>query len=531
MKIALGLLLPLALAGCAQVREPQGGPKDTQAPKLMSSQPADGSTLFSGKRIVLHFNERVRLDRVADHLLISPPPAKPPTVSISRATDVVIDLNGPLKANTTYTFNIGEAVKDLSEGNPAAGLAFVVSTGPILDSLSVVGRVMEASTGLPVADALVLLHDGRDTGDVRTAPPAYFTRSGPDGRFKLAHLPGGTMVLNALVDRNGNYRYDLPNEEIAFLDGPVHPGDTTAHELRLFLPLAATQFVIGAQVQEERGWRMVFARPAGAIGLRSLDRQGGNLHWWAEWGRDRDTVVFWPSDTTLLGGQRFILSEGGIALDTLTYRPTGPMPFNLKLTAAIDPVTGAARMISSRPVASVDAGRAMLRADTVPVPLEAELDTAQRRTIGIGPASTKGHELALTLFPKAVEATMGGTNDTTKLNFGKPDPRTLGKLKVEVVPDSGLVPPGPFVLQLLGAQDKLIREASGLPLPGSVQWTNLPPGTYGLKLIADRNADGRWTTGSYSPMVQPEHVWRLKDPVVVRAGWSVESIWPLKTRP
>ena len=138
-KSAWAVLSVALLAACAQVKEPQGGPKDTEPPHLLSAEPADGSIRFSGKRIVLHFDERVKLDRVRERLLVSPPLAKAPDVMVSGSKDVAITLNAPLAANTTYTFNIGEAVQDLSEGNPAAGLSFVVSTGDHVDSLSVKG--------------------------------------------------------------------------------------------------------------------------------------------------------------------------------------------------------------------------------------------------------------------------------------------------------------------------------------------------------------------------------------------------------
>ncbi len=526
-RFALAAILLWMLAACAQVREPQGGPKDTAPPKLLTAQPPDGSIRFTGSRIVLHFDEKVRLDRVREKLLISPPLGKAPDVTVEKGSDVVIRLNAPLAPNTTYTFNIGEAVKDLSEGNPADGLSFVLSTGDYVDSLSVRGFVMDAFSGLPAADVLVLLHQANDTGDVRTAPPSYFTRTKPDGSFRLTHLRSGQKQLNALRDRNANYRYDLPNEEVAFLDSTIDPADSVAHYLHLFQPLSATQFIADRKVLEDRGWRMVMARPARDITLRSLDRTGGTLAWWPEWNKARDTVVFWPSDTTLLNGQRFVVSDNGVPFDTLAYRATAAMPFNLKVTAERDPIAGGFRLASTRPVASVDPERAELRLDSLVVPLVALLDTNARRTIAIELQLQKGKEATLTLYPKALVGIMGGTNDTTRLRLGSPDPRTLGKLKVEVVPDSGTVPPGPFVLQLLSTRGRVLREERLPALPATLEWAGLQPESYGLKLISDGNGDHQWTTGSFSAGVQPERVYLLKDPVVIRAGWAVETNWKL----
>lgn len=525
-KAVLGVLIPLLLSACAQVREPQGGPKDAAPPRLLSAEPADGSVRFTGKRIVLHFDEKVKLDRVREKLLVSPPLAKAPDVQVERGSNVVIELNAPLDANTTYTFNVGDAVQDLSEGNPAAGLAFVVSTGDHVDSLSVRGHVIQASTGLPASEVLVLLQAVGDTGTVRTAPPDYFTRTKADGSFTISHLPGGPMHIYALKDRNANYRYDLPNEEIAFLNSPVDPVDSPAVSLFLFQPVSPVQFVSEAKVLDERGWRMAFARRAGEVALHSLDREGGKLTWWAQWNTGRDTAVFWPSDTTLLAGQRFVVSEGGSALDTLLYRPMAAMPFYLTITAERDPMSGEVKLISSRPVAEVDTAHGELRVDSVRTAWSPQLDTSDQRTIFTGLHPSAQDNISLVLFPKAVTGVMGGTNDTTKLHVGVPDPRTLGKLKVEPSADSSVLAQGPWVLQLLTDKGRLVRE-SLLDSLAPVLWKDLVPGTYNLRLIADRNGDQRWNTGSFMPRVQPERVYLLAEPVKVRAGWAVETAWKL----
>lgn len=526
IRTTLVLALPLLMAGCAQVKEPQGGPKDTAPPALLDASPANGSMQFTGNRMVLRFDERVKLDRVRERLLVSPPLAQPPTV-VAKGNEVVLMLNAPLAANTTYTFHIGEAVTDLSEGNAATGFSYVVSTGAHLDSLALGGRVWQASSGVPADGVLVVLQDANDTGDVRTMPPAYFTRTGTDGRFKLTHLRAGPMRLFGLRDRNGNYRFDLPGEEVAFADTVVIPGDSTAHTLWLFRPQAEKQMVLAAKVLPERGWQFVMARRAGQLSLHSLDREGGTLQWWPEWNTGRDTVVLWPSDTTLLQGQRFILRENNQVLDTLPYRATGSMPFNLGIVAKREPLAGTWYLESSRPIAAVDPGHALLMSDTVQIPWQIPADSIHGRTIGLGIAPPPAGSLQLTLYPKAVTAIMGGTNDTTRLSLGAIDPKTLGRLKVEVAADSAVSLNGPFVLQLTTAQGRVVREATISALPGVLNWTGLAPGSYWLRLIEDRDGNGRWDTGSLHPKRQPERVITDQQPVVVRAGWSVEHSWTL----
>jgi uncharacterized protein (DUF2141 family) len=484
-----------------------------------------GTVRFTGDRIVLRFNESIKLDQVRQRLLISPPLAAQPDVAVSRASDVTITLKAPLSPNTTYSFNLGGCVMDLSEGNRVEDLAFVVSTGDHIDSLAIRGEVTEANTGLPAPDVIVLLHVVGDTGDVRTAPPDYFTRTDASGRFKLTHLRAARYKINALQDKNTNYRFDLPNEEVAFLDRPVDPIDTGAVHLFLFRPASRTQFVVTAIVQENRGWELNMARPAGDIALHSLDRTGGDLKWWQEWNSMRDTVVMWPSDTTLLNGQHFSVLEDGKVLDTLRYRATMPMPFDLKVDLAHDPETGKFSLISSRPIAAIDLKHAVLRADSVALPLNGALDTAERRTIQLDLGGNSRKTMDLVLYPKAITDMQGGTNDTTRLVLGVTDPRSLGKLTIQVVADSSSTVRGPVVLQLRTAQGRTVRQVERQSLPFKVTWEGLSPGEYGVRLIEDRDGNGAWSTGSLMEDLQPERVFPMVAPVIVRAGWDVEETW------
>jgi len=292
-------LLPFLLVACAQVGIITGGDKDEDPPELMVATPATGTTNFIGNTIVLEFNERIQLDRVRERLLISPPLDIAPDVKISGAKRITIQLNAPLKLNTTYSFLIGDAVKDLTEGNTAKGLAYVISTGEHLDSLELTGRVTNAYSGKPETNVFVMVYDKADTAAIRTSRPAYATRTLEDGSYHLNYLRTGEYLLYALHDQNANYRFDLPNEEIAFLDGSVIPTyrstiDTIipSHDLHLFRENSSIQQVRESTVIPDGALRIVFARPAEQASLRDLTRTGSNLQWSSEWNGTRDTVLF-----------------------------------------------------------------------------------------------------------------------------------------------------------------------------------------------------------------------------------------------
>jgi hypothetical protein len=524
------LLLGVLLVGCAQVREPMGGAKDEAPPELLRAIPANGQVNFAGDRILLHFNERIRLDRVQEGLLISPPLERSPEVTVENARDVQILFGAPLAANTTYTINIGETVMDLSEGNVATGLTYVLSTGAVLDSLHVQGSVVNAFTGMPEVDALVLLHRASDTLGIRNSRPAYFTRTDKQGSFSLMHIRQDAYHLFALRDQNANYRSDLPNEEVAFEGGTVDPAVHTLHVLRIFREKARRQAVLEARVQPDRAWQFVLARAADSLQITSLDRTGGALLWQGEWSTGRDTVLYWPSDTTLLNDQRFVVWDSSGVVDTLTYRPRERMPFTLDLKRADDPATGAPGLKAARPIARVEADRVVLRSGEQRVPVTLVPDPSRPRRLKVDARLPEGSAAVLELLPGALQDIYGGRNDTLRFTLSDRSTEGAGVLRLDLIADTVSAPAGPFVLQLMDPRGTLVQTDRIAALPHHVEFGALSAGVYALKLIADRDDDGRWSTGDLDRGLQPERVFVHKGDVNVRAGWDVAVSWVVSAR-
>lgn len=534
MSLTRSLVILLLAAGCAQVKEPTGGEKDTVPPQLLHAEPPNGSTNFNARRITLEFDEKVRTERVRDRLLISPPLPEDPVVSVLRGRTVTIDLPSGLKPNTTYIFSVGEAIVDMTEGNPASGLDYVVSTGGYLDSLGCFGTVVNALNGQPVKDALVLLHEANDDSlGVRRTRPAYFTRSDEQGRFGLNYLREGAYLLYALVDKNANKRFDLPNEEIAFLDDTLVPGvpDTLTEplNLRLFREESATQQLLERRVEPNGAFRVVFARPAGEVHLRDVLRTGGTLRWTQEWNKGRDTLLLWPSDTTALRAGAYALREDTTVLDTLRYRPAEKMPFHVGLEALpLRPDPELPPLVrSSRPIAQVDDLRISLIRDSVPVAVRLEADTSGLRHLRVAPLDTGSGEGTLTLLPRALRDIYGGHNDTLRIRVGSGVKVEFGRLRIQWVVDS-LDAKGPFLLQLLLGQDRLARELPLADLSEPTDLDFLAPGSYTLRLIHDANANGRWDPGKLSTWTQPEPVWNHPGAVNIRANWDLKVEWVLR---
>jgi hypothetical protein len=516
------VLVGLLLCGCAQMRDVTGGEKDTVAPVLVTTDPPHLSTGFTGQRILLRFNERVKVADLRQQFLISPPLPEQPEVLVQRGTDVVIELQAPLAESTTYSFNLGTAVRDVTEANVATDVVYVVSTGDHVDSSAVSGVVLEARSGKPAGGLAVLLYPATDSTGLREGRPAYAARTDDQGRYRLDHLRNGAYRLYALRDQNANLRFDLPNEDVAFLADALTLPDSLPKVMHLFRQAAAAQGLMDQRVGPDRDWMLVMARPVTALSLRDLDRTGGYLTWTMELNAGRDTVHCWPNDTTALNGQRFELREGGAVLDTLVYRVRDRMPFYL--TATLGTADGDLLLRSSRPLAAIDTGSIRLRVDSTDMAFAATVDTADRRWVRLAPARPLAGTAVVRLLPKALQDVYGGGNDTLVLSTAQARPDQLGTLELKVDP-ADLDATGPWLVQVVDGQERPVRTLARPDLGGTLSLGGLPPGSYGLKLVLDANGDGEQDTGDLSSRLQPERAWRFPGTLVIRAGWVVEQSW------
>ncbi|MET0394454.1 MAG: Ig-like domain-containing domain [Chitinophagaceae bacterium] len=222
----MGLLL--LQTGCANIIPPEGGSRDSLPPVLLRSAPENGTRNFGTDRIVLSFDEYVELNNYQQNLIVSPLPANPPSVT-RKLNTITIKMRDSLEPNTTYTFDFGESIKDLNEGNLMKDFTYIFSTGRQIDSLEVGGRVILAETGgIDSTLTIMLYRTGEDSAltDI-SQRPRYIAKTDSKGSFVFRHLPPGTFYLYALQSSGGGYRYTDTTKLFAFADSAIVAGQTT----------------------------------------------------------------------------------------------------------------------------------------------------------------------------------------------------------------------------------------------------------------------------------------------------------------
>lgn len=219
-------------SSCANIVPPTGGLRDSIPPVLINAIPKDSALNFSTGKITLEFDEYVQIDNDwLNKVIVSPYPNQSPNI-LSKLRTVTIRMRDTLQANTTYSINFANTLKDVNEGNPYRNFTYVFSTGENLDAGKISGKVLLAESGGVDTTLLVILHDNLNDSAIKKERPDYVARISNDGSFAFNFLPEKPFNIYVLPD-DYSKRYDDSTKMFAFLNEPVMP-DSNASQLALF---------------------------------------------------------------------------------------------------------------------------------------------------------------------------------------------------------------------------------------------------------------------------------------------------------
>ena len=216
----LSLMIAEILLSCAQIVAPTGGKKDTLAPIIVKIIPANQSKNFNGKQIDILFNEYVSVDNIQQQLSITPNLEGTYETKIM-PKGVRLTFNKPFKENTTYSLNFRNTFKDMNEKNVAKNIRLVFSTGNIIDSLKVSGKVKNPLTNKPLIDISVGMYVYSDTLNPKKIKPYYFMKTDSSGIFTIGNVAAGKYRIYAVTDANNNLLYDEAKENLGIIQGTI----------------------------------------------------------------------------------------------------------------------------------------------------------------------------------------------------------------------------------------------------------------------------------------------------------------------
>ncbi len=234
--VAYFLASCLMIAACATQVAPTGGPEDKLPPRVAGVSPAPKTANHPNELYVkLEFDEWINASIPRGAITISPPIEKKLRYEVHGKTLEVYS-RAELDTGTTYTVTFAGGIKDLRGNALAKPFQVVFSTGAIIDSLTLHGRVMVSdslvrkksypSVGLylmgPERESKRYLEKYRDTVTkvldslpmLTKEEPLYLTAADSIGNFSFTGLKAGRYRVVAFVDGNGNHKIE-PSSELA----------------------------------------------------------------------------------------------------------------------------------------------------------------------------------------------------------------------------------------------------------------------------------------------------------------------------
>ena len=215
----------IQMGGCANIVPPSGGPRDSIPPYAVYAKPKDSTTNIAPKEILISFNEYITSNAIQEQLIVSPNIKNNPLVD-QRLNMVRIRLSDSLNANTTYSLQFGNALRDVNEGNIAQNFTYVFSTGDQIDTGKLFGKVQIAETGMVDSTLIAVLHPIGNDSAIYKDKPNYYTRINGQGVFEFNYLPSKDFNIYILPN-DYNKKYDDSTKLFAFLNQSVHPMQNT----------------------------------------------------------------------------------------------------------------------------------------------------------------------------------------------------------------------------------------------------------------------------------------------------------------
>ena len=197
MKSLFYPLLLIIISSCAHIVPPEGGKKDELPPKLIKSSPPLNSLQFKSKKITLVFDENIQIVNLRENFSVTPDLNETPRITANKnKVTISLDLDS-LKPKTSYTLNFGKSIADLNEGNPISNFTYAFSTGTVLDTQFIDGKILEIKTNLPRKNCNVSLI--KKENNLR-----YTATSNDNGEWKVMNLSSGEYDLLIFIDKDQN---------------------------------------------------------------------------------------------------------------------------------------------------------------------------------------------------------------------------------------------------------------------------------------------------------------------------------------
>ena len=534
-KIIYTILSLAIISGCAKRGSPTGGPIDSIPPVLVNANPKLNSTNFDSEEIRLTFDEFVKLDKVQDQLIISPPVEKSayeikPLTGVTKK--VFLKFIDTLDVNTTYTINFGNSIKDNNENNPLTFFSYTFSTGETIDSLYVKGNISDAYD--IVTDEYVSIHLYRIDSTLNDSiifnkRPTYISNSLDSTSYTFKNIREGKYLIVAMKDVDNNYFFDPFYDKIGFIDSLITLPKDSIIDFKLF------------KEETELIWDKPHFLNSEKIGFGYYGKLDFNklvidsslpdsVDYTFTKEIEKDTIYLWLTRNSFDSLNFNLIEKDTTKLTTVKFdrkRDTliDSLSINAK-TANVIHLRESFKLSSNIPIKKIEDSLISIRdIDSISVAFATSLND-NLDEIDIKFEVSPSDNYRIFILPNAIRDIKGVTNDTLQFNLVSQALEDYGNIYLDVIRNSQ----SKFILHLLNSNGDIIREYNNVNQNSTFNFDYIRPGKYTFRLIEDLNNNNLWDTGNYLKRVKPEPVYYFPSELEVRANWDLNETFDLNIK-
>jgi len=522
----------IILFGCAKRGTPTGGPKDSIPPVLVNASPKLNSTNFDSEEIRLTFDEWIKLDKVQDQLIISPPLEKSsyeikPLSGVTKK--VFLKFLDSLAPETTYTINFGNSIQDNNENNPLTFFSYTFSTGETIDSLYIKGNTKDAFS--QESDDFISLQLYRVDSLFKDSiifndKPTYISNTLDSTNYKFQNLKEGKYLLIALKDVDNNYFFDPFYDKIGFLDSLITLPRDSIIDLKLFKEETEIIWDKPHFINSEKiGFGYYGKLDLDKIKIESNIPDSVNYVFIKE--KETDTLNLWLSKNSFDSLNFSLIETDTIKLTTVKFdRKRDSLIDSLNVsqkTVNVIHLKESFKISSNIPLNKIEDSLITIRdIDSLIIPFTTSIND-RLDEIDIDFEVSPSDNYSIFIKPRAIKDIRGTENDTLQYNVVSQTLEDYGNVFLDVITNND----SKYILHLIDSSSNIIREFNNVNSNSTVIFDYIRPGKYTFRLIEDLNSNDIWDTGNYLKQVQPEPVYYFSSELDVRANWDLNETFNL----
>ena len=518
VKISISILF---ICSCANRGNPSGGEIDVDPPKIVKSSPENFSTNFNSESIEIVFDEFIKIRNLDNELIISPPIDPTPQISPVGSANKVLSITkmDSLLENTTYSFNFGESIEDNNEGNKLSDFRYVFSTGKFIDSLNVKGTISDAFNREISENINVLLFEidsAFSDSIIYNTKPKYVAKVvDSTSSYKLKNLKTGNYLVIALEEENKDYIFQSDSDKIGFHDSYLELPKDSVINLKVFKEKVANKitrprqnslnsFIIGNEGDENLKIELIEARQNEIESRITKDIKSDSLIYWFKTKNEIDSLKLAISNEFV--SDTFNLKIFKKKKDSLIIKPspTNVIKFYEDFSLEIN-----------TPISSINKNNIQLiDKDSSLTDYVLKLDSINNK-IDFLFEKTQNENYILNFLPGSIEDIFGNQNDSLSFKLKTKTFDDYGNLFLKIIGKNSAK-----IIQLINSDNKIKYEKI-TDFENELSFENIEAGKYYVRIIFDKNNNGKYDTGNFLNRIMPEKVTYFPEIIDIRAGWDL----------